>query len=595
MVISEEKIGNQSMLYSRTVTSIFLASVLCGISAYGFAQRDSSSMRFDPISDAELVEPSDQDWLIWRRTYDAQGYSPLNQINKNNVGKLEEAWRVSLVEGPNMATPLVHDGVMFLASAQDSVLALDATTGEQLWEYEHRPTGFPSPRIGIALHGDKVIVPTQNMQIVALEAATGEVIWKHEIATPQHEEPLRLPYSLRGAPLVANGMVLQGVTATMIPEGGFIIGLDLETGKEIWRFHSIARPDEPGGNTWNNLALKDRSGGSVWVPASYDPELDLAYYGTAPTYDTAPLLHSLNEEGVSNEALYTNATVALRPRTGELVWFFQHMPNDQWDLDWVFERQIAELDINGVSRKVVLTAGKMALYDVLDAATGEYLNSFDVGLQNIVTAVDPRTGDKIINPKAIPNAEDANLLCPMANAGRNWPSASINPITKMLYLPLSEICMMFGPTSDTRTLLSTGVAIVPQPMADSDGKFGRVQAINIETGDMMWNYREIVPPVSAALSTAGGVLFVGTLDNRFVALNDTNGNILWEDDLGDIPASFPISYGVAGKQYVAIVVGQPSVYHATVLKSYLDRFLGDKSPLVNLPRGGPALVVYALN
>ena len=595
MVISEEKIGNQSMLYSRTVTSIFLASVLCGISAYGFAQRDSSSMRFDPISDAELVEPRDQDWLIWRRTYDAQGYSPLNQINKNNVGKLEEAWRVSLVEGPNMATPLVHDGVMFLASAQDSVLALDATTGEQLWEYEHRPTGFPSPRIGIALHGDKVIVPTQNMQIVALEAATGEVIWKHEIATPQHEEPLRLPYSLRGAPLVANGMVLQGVTATMIPEGGFIIGLDLETGKEIWRFHSIARPDEPGGNTWNNLALKDRSGGSVWVPASYDPELDLAYYGTAPTYDTAPLLHSLNEEGVSNEALYTNATVALRPRTGELVWFFQHMPNDQWDLDWVFERQIAELDINGVSRKVVLTAGKMALYDVLDAATGEYLNSFDVGLQNIVTAVDPRTGDKIINPKAIPNAEDANLLCPMANAGRNWPSASINPITKMLYLPLSEICMMFGPTSDTRTLLSTGVAIVPQPMANSDGKFGRVQAINIETGDMMWSYREIVPPVSAALSTAGGVLFVGTLDNRFVALNDTNGNILWEDDLGDIPASFPISYGVAGKQYVAIVVGQPSVYHATVLKSYLDRFLGDKSPLLNLPRGGPALVVYALN
>ncbi len=583
------------MLNSRTVTRIFFSSVLYGISAYGLAQQDSSSIRFDPISDAELVEPSDQDWLIWRRTYDAQGYSPLDQINKNNVGELEEAWRVSLLEGPNMATPLVHDGVMFLASAQDTVLALDATTGKQLWKYEHRPTGFPSPRIGIALHGDKVIVPTQNMQVVALEAATGEVLWKHEIGTPQHEEPLRLPYSLRGAPLVANGMVLQGVTATMIPEGGFIVGLDLETGQEVWRFHSIARPNEPGGNTWNNLALKDRSGGSVWVPASYDPELDLAYYGTAPTYDTAPLLHSLNEEGVSNEALYTNATVALRPRTGELVWFFQHMPNDQWDLDWVFERQIAELEVNGVRRKVVLTAGKMALYDVLDAATGKYLNSFDVGLQNIVTAVDPRTGDKIINPRAIPNAEDANLLCPMANAGRNWPSASINPITKMLYLPLAEICMMFGPTSDTRTLLTTGVAIVPQPMAGSDGKFGRVQAINLETGEMEWNFREVVPPVSATLSTAGGVLFVGTLDNRFLALNDTDGDILWEDDLGDIPNSFPISYGVAGKQYVAIVVGQPSVYHATVLKSYVDGFLGDESPLVNLPRVGPALVVYSLN
>ena len=592
---AKEKIGNQVMLHRSTVTSIFLTSVLFGISVYGLAQQDSSSIRFDPISDAELVEPSDQDWLIWRRTYDAQGYSPLDQINKNNVGELEEAWRVSLLEGPNMATPLVHDGVMFLASAQDTVLALDATTGKQLWKYEHRPTSFPSPRIGIALHGDKVIVPTQNMQVVALEAATGDVLWKHEIGTPQHEEPLRMPYSLRGAPLVANGMVLQGVTATMIPEGGFIVGLDLETGQEVWRFHSIARPDEPGGNTWNNLALKDRSGGSVWVPASYDPELDLAYYGTAPTYDTAPLLHSLNEKGVSNEALYTNATLALRPRTGELVWFFQHMPNDQWDLDWVFERQITELEVNGVTRKVVLTAGKMALYDVLDAATGKYLNSFDVGLQNIVTAVDPHTGDKIINPRAIPNTEDANLLCPMANAGRNWPSASINPITRMLYLPLAEICMMFGPTSDTRTLLTTGVAIVPQPMAGSDGKFGRVQAINLETGEMEWNFREVVPPVSATLSTAGGVLFVGTLDNRFLALNDTDGNILWEDDLGDIPNSFPISYGVAGKQYVAVVVGQPSVYHATVLKSYVDGFLGDESPLVNLPRVGPALVVYSLD
>ena len=582
-------------MFIHRMAIIFIVASAFGNSAYLFAQELASVERFNTISDAELTEPDDQDWLIWRRTYDAQGHSPLDQINKNNIDELEEVWRVELEQGPNMATPLVHNGVMFLASAQDSVLALDATTGEHLWEYKHRPTGFPSPRIGIALHGDKVIVPTQNMQVVALRVATGELMWKHEIETPQHEEAQRLPYSLRGAPMVANGVVLQGVTATMIPEGGFLVGLNVETGDELWRFHSIARPDEPGGNTWNNLALKDRSGGSVWIPASYDPELDLAYYGTAPTYDTAPLLHSLNEQGVSNEALYTNATIALRPKTGELAWFFQHMPNDQWDLDWVFERQIIELGNGENSRKVVLTAGKMALYDVLDAANGEYLDSFDVGLQNIVTAIDPHTGDKTINPIAIPNAEDSNLLCPMANAGRNWPSASINPKTKMLYLPLSEICMTFGPTSDTRTLLSTGVSIVPQPMVNSDGRFGRVQAINLETGEMAWNFREVVPPVSAALSTAGGIVFVGTLDNRFVALDDANGGILWEAKLRDIPNSFPISYGVNGTQYVAIVVGQPSVYHATVLKSYIDGFLGNKSPLSDLQRGGPALVVFALS
>ena len=579
----------------RITTSVFIYCFFSIVVHQVLAQDRSSVVQFDAVTTAELVDPVDEDWLIWRRTYDAQGYSPLDQVNKNNIKDLKEAWRIPLLEGPNMATPLVHDGVMFLASTQDTVLALDAISGKQLWKYEHRPTGFISPKIGLALHGNKVIVPTQNMQLVALDASTGKVIWIHEIETPEHEQPLRLPYSLRGAPLVANGMVLQGVTATMIPEGGFIVGLDLESGEEVWRFHSIARPDEPGGNTWNNLALKDRSGGSVWVPASYDAELDLAYYGTAPTYDTAPLLHSLNMEGVSNEALYTNATIALRPKTGELAWFFQHMPNDQWDLDWVFERQLIELEVNGTLRKIVLTAGKMALYDVLDAATGEYLNSFDVGFQNIVTAVDPKTGDKSINPRAIPNAEDANLLCPMANAGRNWPSASINPNSKTLYLPLSEVCMMFGPTSNTRTLLSTGVAIKAQPSADSDGKFGRVQAINIETGEMLWDFREVVPPVSAALSTAGGLLFFGTLDNRFVALDEVNGNVLWEDDLADIPASFPISYGVDGKQYIAVVIGQPSVYHATSLMSYVNEFLGDQSPLIDVQRSGPALVVYALD
>ena len=579
----------------RITTSVFIYCFFSIVVHQVLAQDRSSVVQFDAVTTAELVDPVDEDWLIWRRTYDAQGYSPLDQVNKNNIKDLKEAWRIPLLEGPNMATPLVHDGVMFLASTQDTVLALDAISGKQLWKYEHRPTGFISPKIGLALHGNKVIVPTQNMQLVALEASTGKVIWTHEIETPEHEQPLRLPYSLRGAPLVANGMVLQGVTATMIPEGGFIVGLDLESGEEVWRFHSIARPDEPGGNTWNNLALKDRSGGSVWVPASYDAELDLAYYGTAPTYDTAPLLHSLNMEGVSNEALYTNATIALRPKTGELAWFFQHMPNDQWDLDWVFERQLIELEVNGTLRKVVLTAGKMALYDVLDAATGEYLNSFDVGFQNIVTAVDPKTGDKSINPRAIPNAEDANLLCPLANAGRNWPSASINPNSKTLYLPLSEVCMMFGPTSNTRTLLSTGVAIKAQPSADSDGKFGRVQAINIETGEMLWDFREVVPPVSATLSTAGGLLFFGTLDNRFVALDEVNGNVLWEDDLADIPASFPISYGVDGKQYIAVVIGQPSVYHATSLMSYVNEFLGDQSPLIDVQRSGPALVVYALD
>ncbi|MEQ8954105.1 MAG: PQQ-binding-like beta-propeller repeat protein, partial [Gammaproteobacteria bacterium] len=288
------------MLVLRTAACLMLA-LLCTASSWAAAQSGDLLSRLGTISDEELANPPAADWLNWRRTYDAHGFSPLDQINRGNVAQLQQVWRTELQQGPNMATPLVHDGVMFLASTQDRVLALDASSGEQLWSYEHRPTAFPSSKIGIALHGDKVIVPTQNMHVIALNARSGELIWDHAITTTATGP---LPYALRGAPLVANGMVLQGVTATLIPEGGFIVGLNLETGNEVWRFHTVARPDEAGGETWNGLSLAERSGGSVWVPASYDPQLDLVYYGTAPTYDTGPLLHRSDDPDVSNEALY---------------------------------------------------------------------------------------------------------------------------------------------------------------------------------------------------------------------------------------------------------------------------------------------------
>lgn len=542
------------------------------------------------VTDAMLSSPPSSDWLIWRRTYDSHGYSPLDQLNKQNVANLEQAWRTDLTLGTNMATPLVHDGVLFLLSTQDTVVALDASSGAQLWSYKHESASIASAKIGIALHGDKVLVPTADLHVIALDSKTGSLIWDHAITTTQSGP---IPYSLRSAPLVAGGKVIQGVTATMVPEGGFIVGLDLDTGEESWRFHSVARPDEPGGNSWNNLALAERSGGSVWVPGSYEPDLDLVYFGTAPTYDTAPLLSSINQPGTSNDALFTNATVALRPETGELVWYYQHMANDQWDLDWVYERQIVDLTLEGVERRVIVTAGKMALYDAVDAATGEYLFSLDAGLQNIVTAIDPITGAKTIHPNAIPNAEESHLICPFANGGRNWPSAAVNPVSKMLYLPLAEICMNGGPTG-RGGIMTTGVGMTPQPLADSDGKFGRLQAFNLETQELAWNFRETVPPTSAALATAGGLVFVGALDQSFKAFDDATGEVLWQTDLGDIAASFPISYSVEGKQYIAVVVGQLSL-HANIWLGTITGFLGqDDSPVTNLQRSGPAIVVFAL-
>lgn len=579
------------MLKFQSALLVLSSCLLCAWPAALSAQSSNARLiSLTPVTDVMLANPPANDWLMWRRTFDAHGFSPLDQINKSNVSALREAYRVPLEAGSNMATPLVHDGVMFLLSTRDTVLALDATTGDQLWSFRHENAAPPATKIGLALHGDMVLVPTSDLHIIALAAKTGAVIWDHAIDATSTGP---IPYSLRSSPLIANGQVIQGVTATLVPEGGFIIAVDLATGKESWRFHTVARPQAEGGNSWNELELNKRSGGSVWVPGSYDPELDLVYFGSGPTYDTKPLLPELNKPGVTNDALYTNATVALRPATGELVWYYQHMANDQWDLDWAFERQVITLPVAGVMRKVILTAGKMALFDAIDAATGEFVFSVDMGLQNIVAAIDPQTGEKTLNANAVPHAENAQLVCPGALGGRNWQASSYNPVSRTLYVPLSDVCMMGGPTGGN-SILTSGAALNFIPRPDGDGNFGLTRAVNLETGEFTWSHRELMPATAATLATAGGLVFNGTLDNGFMALDDVTGDVLWRVELGDIAASFPVSYAANGKQYVALVVGQPSIHAGTYIGFIGAVTGGAQSPLRSLPHTGPALVVYAL-
>tara|TARA_R110002072_G_scaffold136124_3_gene278378 strand:- start:94484 stop:96238 length:1755 start_codon:yes stop_codon:yes gene_type:complete len=545
-----------------------------------------------PVTDAMLQNPPAEDWLMWRRTWDAYGFSPLDQINTDNVAGLGEAFRVSLEPGSSTPTPLVHDGVLFLLDANNTLFALDGSSGETLWHYQHKLAdgAMPSSKLGIALHGDKVIMPTNDMHVLALNTKTGEVIWDHEVADIRTG---RRGHTLRAAPIVANGMVIQGVNATMVPEGGMILGLDLETGEETWRFHTIPRPGEYGDNTWNGLDLSNRSGGSVWMPPSYDPELDLVYFGIAPTYDTAPLLFPVNEQGINADALYTNSTLALRPRTGELAWHYQHIANDQWDLDWVYERQVVNVPVNGVMRKAVITAGKMALFDVLDAATGQYLYSMDMGLQNLVASIDPVTGAKTMNPNATPSGEIAQLVCPFAAGGRNWQVSSINPDTGIMFMPITQMCMNGGPTGG-QSIMSTGVPLDPTPVPGREGEFGRLQAVDLKTRELLWDFREMAPPTTAIVATAGDVIFGGTLDHQFKAIDQRSGKVLWQTSTGDIPASFPITYMADGKQHVAVVIGQPTIHAGTFMGAVTAMTGGPAGPMGQLRNQGAALVVYAL-
>jgi alcohol dehydrogenase (cytochrome c) len=512
-----------------------------------------------PVTDALLANPSPNDWLSWRRTQDGLGFSPLTSISKENVARLQLAWSLALPAGQNAATPLVHDGVIYVHSFGDHVQALDATTGDELWHYARQlpENSRPTVKRNVALYADKIYFGTSDVHVVALDAKTGHVVWDQPITEPGSG------FGLTGGPLVARGKVMQGVNGQS-PGGAYIVGLDAATGEESWRFYTIARPGEPGGNTWNGLPLDKRSGGSVWTAGSYDAEHNVALFGPAPTYDTGPMRDAIDRRGVSNEALYTNATIALNPDDGKLVWYFQHVPNDQWDFDWAFERQLVTLPVNGRDRRVLVTSGKEAVYDALDLNGGRYLFSIDLGLQNFITAIDPKTGAKRIDPSLIPTRERPITVCPHAGGAKSWIPASLNPQTKILYVPLVESCMVLTPApQDERGSLSTGVRWTVRPTLDSDGRYGRIQAINLATKQTLWTERQRAPQTSGVLATAGGLVFAGALDRWFTAYDDANGKTLWRARLSDVPSAAPISYAVNGKQYVAMVVGYGSAQAIT--------------------------------
>jgi len=546
------------------------------------------------VTPAMLSDPAPSDWLQWGRTQDGHNFSPLRQINRNNVADLRPAWSVPLAHGLSMPTPIVHDGVMFLQTSPDTVLALDASNGSLLWRFAHVPAGVDSTmKMGLSLSGDKVLVPTSDLHVIALDAHTGEKVWDHEIAlSPPAKNRAR--FGLRSAPQIVGDKVLQGVTASNGPGGGFIVGLDLASGRELWRFHTIPRPGEPGGETWNGVELEKRTGGSVWHQGTYDPDLNLVYYGVAPTYDTGLLRQSSNVDGMTTDALYTNSTLALDPDTGRLVWQYQHMANDQWDLDWVFERQIARIMWNGRSRKVVMNVGKMGILDVLDAATGAYLFSLDAGTQNVIEAIDPVSGAKTINPLRLPDPARPTVVCPGPSGARSWPPTSFSAKAGVLFVPITEWCM--GMSKDGYALLSAagaGLTAADHPDAVADGKMGRLQAMDIFGRKLSWRHDLEAPISTSVLATEGGIVFAGDIAPSLKAFDDRDGKLIWQASLDGLPTSSIITYAVGGRQYVALVEGM-SNNHVSDLRRRFAAFRKSRGGEVVPAPGGAAVRVFGL-
>lgn len=531
-----------------------------------------------PVTDAMLLNPPADDWLNWRRTRDAFGHSPLNQIGKDNVEDLQLNWSWSLPPGENMMAPIVHDGVLFAYSYGDVLQALDAATGELLWSFQRQLEKGTSPgaKKGAAIYEDKIVIATSDIHLIALDVKTGKIAWDYDVDVGDEDG-----FLFRSAPLIANGKAIIGLTGRIAVEGGdFIFAVDMKTGKEVWRFYTIARPGEPGGNSWNGLPLDERNGGSVWIPGSFDADLNLVYFGPAPTYDTVPLRKPTADPNVTQDALYTNSTVALDADTGELVWHYQHISNDQLDHDWAFERQIMEITLNGVSRKAIVTGGKLAIFEALDAATGEYLFSFDLDMQNVVTEIDSRTGRKSINPAAIPELDQVISqysmpgICPDWLGARNMQSTAYNPDSKILYIPISDTCL-----DD-----DSGERWQKYPDGSTDGSYGIIKAVNLETQDVVWEKRQAGPQASANLTTDSGLLFIGSVDRWFKALDQDSGEVLWQRRLDNALNSYPITYRVDGKQYVAVATNIGGI-HTRTMKGAAG---------INLPVSGATLWVFAL-
>jgi len=575
-------------------TALGLVSLLLA-GAAALAQQPQAAdptKNLTPVTDAMLRDPPPSDWLMWRRTYNGYGYSPLDQVNKSNVKDLQVAWSWSLTSGATETTPIVHDGVLYIFNYGNKIQALNAATGDLIWEYKR---DLPAKLIAdtpnlstrnMAIYQGNLIAATSDAHLVALDAKTGKVVWDH--ATADWAKGWRYT----GGPFIINGKVIQGMTGcgNAEPGGCFITGNDAKTGEELWRVNTIAHPGDPNYDTWNGLPMESRFGASAWISGSYDPDQNLVFYGTGQPYPwIAEMRGTLPAKpGAKHNAMYSDSTLAIDPDSGKLKWYHQHLEDDTWDLDYVYERLLVDLPVNGETRKAVVTSGKLGILEALDRTNGQWLWHKETVPQNVVASIDPKTGEKTINPAAMPHIGVTTVNCPSDPGGRGWPATAYNPKTGTLFMPLNEYCSNTTPTplDPGQSYSGGGRAVFARgPVPNSDGNFGRVDAIKLSDRSTAWTYRQRAPHTSAVLPTAGGLVFVGDIDRHFTALDDATGKVLWRIRTNNVVNSFPISYSVNGKQYVAVATGNGSG---------LVKSLGTLATEIRNPDGGSMLWVFAL-
>jgi alcohol dehydrogenase (cytochrome c) len=540
-----------------------------------------------PVTDNMLLHPDPSDWLMVRGNYQAWNHSALTQITRDNVKDLKLAWVWSMNDAAGLAnepSPLVHNGIIYLANTDNLVQALDGRTGDLIWENRVRPAGLKVGGTGatrnIAIYQDKVFLATTDAHLAALDARTGKTLWEVVLA-----DSGRGSHNTSG-PIVIGGKVLQGLsgcdqfTAKENEQGCFISAFDAATGKLLWRFNTIAKAGEPGGDTWGSLPNMLRAGGETWITGSYDPDLNLTYWGVA---QAKPWMQA--SRGTKGTALYSSSTLALRPNDGTLAWHFQHIPGETLDMDEVYERVLVDIG----DRKTVFTIGKTGILSKLDRKTGEFLGIQETIFQNIFSSIDPKTGTPTYRPD-IMEQETGQWVpsCPSTEGGHNWQAMSYDPGTARLIIPLSQSCMEMSGRKVEPTAGSGGTAAdrLFYEMPGTDGNVGRLAAFDVKTMKETWSWQQRPSFLTAVLSTNGGLAFVGDINRYFRAVDVNTGKTLWQIRLGTSVQGFPVTFSIGGKQYVAVSTGLGGGSPRNVPRTIL--------PDIHYPLTGNALYVFTL-
>jgi alcohol dehydrogenase (cytochrome c) len=535
-----------------------------------------------------LRNPGEGDWLMIRRTYDGWGYSPLNQISTANVNRLQPVWVLSTGQtGGHEAPPIVNSGVMFVATPNNQVMAIDARTGTLLWRYRK---ALPEDALlvhrtsrGVALHGDKVFFAAGDAVLVALDARTGREVWATKV------EENKNGYYMTVAPLVVDDKVIVGVSGGTVGIRGFVVAYDVDTGAEVWKAFTVPAPGEPGSETWPAGGNEWKTGGApTWVTGNYDPETNLVFWGAG---NGGPWMGDRRP----GDNLYTASTVAIDVATGQIKGHYQYVPNESWDWDAVSPPILADYQRNGRTIKGLVNVGREGYLWFLERTNDRihFVEGKPYVQQNVFTSLDPVTGRPNIDPDRKPGTGKMASHCPSVWGGKDWPPIAFSPDTRMIYIPANENTCGTSIGLDVEYVPGRGYsgARVGFYLAPGAEHIGEVQAWNVDTGERVWTHRFATSPNwGPMLATGGGLVFSGgTNDRLFRAFNAWSGDVLWEFPTNSGIIGPPASFQIDGRQYVAVQSGWG--VDAKVMQARLNAVVPDGFPEV--PEGG-AVWVFAV-